>query len=92
MKHSNNRQNQKFENQLNHMQGFIGMPSWNIPSFEEQKYEQSRRKQKANQARARRERVLSLLSNAYKKLGKVLKKTYDNKTPVKTGAEFSNCC
>jgi hypothetical protein len=91
VKHSNNRQDQKFENQLNHMQGFIGMPNWNSPSFEEQKYEQSRRKLKANQARARRDRVLSLLSSAYKELGKVLKKAYDNKTPVKTGAEFSNC-
>ncbi len=37
MKNSNNKQDMKFNNQVNHMQGFIGMPQWNYrnPSLSE---------------------------------------------------------
>lgn len=91
MKHSNSRQNQKFENQLNHMQGFIGMPNWNSPSFEEQKHQQSHRKLKAIQARDRRERIASLLINAYKLLNTKLGKALNKKPPVNAGAELSHC-
>ena len=90
MKHSN-KQDQKFDNQINHLQGFIGMPNWNSPSFEEQKHQQSHRKLKAKQARDRRERVASLLISAYKQLSTMLGKALDKKAPVKAGAELSHC-
>ena len=94
MKYSN-KQDQKFDNQINHLQGFIGMPSRNSTSFEEQKHEQSHRKLKANQARERRERVVSQLISAYKQLSALLNKTLgkalNKKTPVNTGAELSGC-
>ena len=90
MKHSN-KLDQKFNNQLNHMQGFIGMPNWNSPSFEEKKHEYSHRKLKAKQARDRRERIASLLINAYKLLNTKLGKALNKKPPVNAGAELSHC-
>jgi hypothetical protein len=94
MKHSN-KQDQKFDNQINHLQGFIGMPNWNSPSFEEQNHQQSHRKLKAKQARERRERVVSQLISAYKQLNTLLNKTLgqllNKKPPVNAGAELSGC-
>ena len=90
MKHSN-KQDQKFDNQINHLQGFIGMPNWNSPSFEEQKHQQSHRTLKAKQARDRRERVALLLISAYKQLNTKLGKALNKKPPVNAGAELSHC-
>lgn len=94
MKYSN-KQDQKFDNQINHLQGFIGIPSRNNPSFEEQKHEQSHRKLKAKLASDRRERVVLMLISANKQLSALLNKTLgkalNKKTPVNTGAELSGC-
>ncbi len=98
MKHSNNRQDQKFENQLNHMQGFIGMSNWNYrnPSFEEIR-EHDRRVLKLqaqkihSSSKSTSKWFYGLLSNSYKQLSKAykqLRKIGTNKETVKTSPEY----
>ena len=104
MKNSNYKHNRKFERQVSHMQGFIGMPQWNYrnPSLEEiREYDRRILEEQAKGFKPRRKSLLKLFyswmmtisSKSFRQIAKARNKTSEItsglKEPVKTGSE---CC
>jgi hypothetical protein len=98
MENRNYKQHRKFKNQVNHMQGFIGMPMWNYrnPSLSEIR-EYDRRvlelqaQQSHSKSRSTGKWFYGLLHNSFKQLGKVykqLRKTSTKKETVKISPEY----
>ncbi len=100
MKYSNNRQYRKFEKQVNHLSGFIGMPVWNgrNPSLSEiREYDRRVLEKQALGFEPERNSLLKRLfvwtssaaSKAFGKTVKVAVTITEKKSSIKTNPE---CC